>query len=79
MPTAARTTSTRLRVTAPLITAAVSSMRIARMRIRPLRMMEDAILRAVIRLRRRISGIPGALTGSGSGSIRGDEVGGFGE
>ena len=42
-------------------------------------MMEDAILRAVIRLRRRISGIPGALTGSGSGSIRGDEVGGFGE
>ena len=42
-------------------------------------MMEDAILRAIIRLRRRISGIAGALTGSGSGSIRGDGVGGFGE
>ena len=42
-------------------------------------MMEDAIIRAIIRLRRRISGITGALTGSGNGSTRGDEVCGFGE
>lgn len=42
-------------------------------------MMEDAILRAVLRLRRRTFGIPGALSGLGSGLDRGDEVGGFGE
>ena len=42
-------------------------------------MMEDAILRAVLRLRRRTSGIPGAPSGLGSGSDRGDEVGCFGE
>jgi hypothetical protein len=42
-------------------------------------MMEDAILQAVLRLRRQTSGIPGAPSGLGSGSDRGDEVGGFGE
>lgn len=43
-------------------------------------MMEDAILRAILRLRRRVSGLTGAPSGLGSGSVRGgDEVGGFGE